>query len=382
MIAVIADDFTGAAEIGGLGIRHGLSVKIETEVIPDLEADLLVVATDTRSMSNEQAYMEVMNITSTLLNKGVDWIYKKNDSVLRGHVVKELSAQLKAADKDKALLVPANPALGRTVVDGFYFVNGKPLNETDFAEDPEFSLTSSSIKDLLGSCDEYKVRINKRGEEVGDGTITLGEATDSGDLNYWAEQVNSRIIPAGAAAFFGALLKAKGYKELTNGVEPDCELGRKMLIVCGSSFAKSRQVIINAKLRGETVCEMPLKVFENDDEKFLNKWNEQIIERYQSSDKIFLVINRPIVSDDGFAKRLRLKFSLLVNNLLEKVGVDELIIEGGATASSILHKANLTSFLPQQELAPGVIRMNVIDKPGLNIIMKPGSYAWPNCIWN
>jgi len=32
MIAVIADDFTGAAEIGGVGLRYGLQVLIETEV--------------------------------------------------------------------------------------------------------------------------------------------------------------------------------------------------------------------------------------------------------------------------------------------------------------------------------------------------------------
>jgi hypothetical protein len=33
MIAVIADDFTGAAEICGIGLRHGLNVILETEAI-------------------------------------------------------------------------------------------------------------------------------------------------------------------------------------------------------------------------------------------------------------------------------------------------------------------------------------------------------------
>ena len=32
MIVVIADDFTGAAEIGGIGLKYGLKVVIETNL--------------------------------------------------------------------------------------------------------------------------------------------------------------------------------------------------------------------------------------------------------------------------------------------------------------------------------------------------------------
>ena len=55
MIAVIADDFTGAAEIGGIGIRHGLDVVIETEDISQTTADLVVFATNSRSLEAEKA---------------------------------------------------------------------------------------------------------------------------------------------------------------------------------------------------------------------------------------------------------------------------------------------------------------------------------------
>ena len=55
MIAVIADDFTGAAEIGGIGLRHGLDVIIETEEITQSSADLVVYATNSRSLEAEKA---------------------------------------------------------------------------------------------------------------------------------------------------------------------------------------------------------------------------------------------------------------------------------------------------------------------------------------
>ena len=55
MIAVIADDFTGAAEIGGIGLRHGMRVVIETEPVPNGQVDLLVIATDSRSKNQQDA---------------------------------------------------------------------------------------------------------------------------------------------------------------------------------------------------------------------------------------------------------------------------------------------------------------------------------------
>ena len=54
MLAVIADDLTGAAEIGGIGLSYGLKVEISSKVNPSTEADLLVIATDTRSKNGNR----------------------------------------------------------------------------------------------------------------------------------------------------------------------------------------------------------------------------------------------------------------------------------------------------------------------------------------
>ena len=51
MIAVIADDLTGAAELGGIGLRHGLKTEVRTIAGTKLPpaTDLLVIAADSRS---------------------------------------------------------------------------------------------------------------------------------------------------------------------------------------------------------------------------------------------------------------------------------------------------------------------------------------------
>ena len=55
MIVVVADDMTGAAEIAGFCLRYGLRVAFATEVTELPKADVLVVATDTRSMELNDA---------------------------------------------------------------------------------------------------------------------------------------------------------------------------------------------------------------------------------------------------------------------------------------------------------------------------------------
>ena len=60
MIIVIADDITGAAEIAGIAHRYGLRVLLSIDEICQGTGskevyDVMVIATDSRSYSSEQA---------------------------------------------------------------------------------------------------------------------------------------------------------------------------------------------------------------------------------------------------------------------------------------------------------------------------------------
>ena len=59
----------------------------------------------------------------------------------------------------------------------------------------------------------------------------------------------------------------------------------------------------------------------------------------------------------------------------------ELLVEGGATAAAILQRLHLQAFTPVEELAPGVIRMQVAGNRQLCLTLKPGSYDWPAALW-
>jgi len=111
MIGVIADDLTGAAEIGAVGWRHGLRAEIVLAGEPSKEAGLVCVDTDSRSCDPNEAAHRAASAARLLRHCGADWFYKKTDSVLRGNVTPEIEAIVAELDFRGVLLVPANPSL-------------------------------------------------------------------------------------------------------------------------------------------------------------------------------------------------------------------------------------------------------------------------------
>src|SRR5947207_781597 len=129
MIAVIADDLTGAAEIAGLGWRHGLSAEILERDEPLSAAELVVIDADTRDCPVAEARRRVAAIARRIRERKPEWIYKKVDSVLRGNVLAEVEVMQKALGLERCLLAPANPAARRVIKGGKYFVRGVPVNQ-------------------------------------------------------------------------------------------------------------------------------------------------------------------------------------------------------------------------------------------------------------
>jgi uncharacterized protein YgbK (DUF1537 family) len=46
MIVIIADDFTGAAELAGISLRYGLATDVCLNEVVESDADVLIVCTD------------------------------------------------------------------------------------------------------------------------------------------------------------------------------------------------------------------------------------------------------------------------------------------------------------------------------------------------
>lgn len=367
MIVVIADDITGAAEIAGIGHRYGLSIHFVTRLGERLpECDLLVYATDTRSMSCEEAVKETRRVINELQTLGIHRLFKKTDSALRGHIIEELRVLLEETGYRNVLWLPENPSQGRTIEEGIYYLDHRPLAETDFAFDPEFPALTSSVIERFP-----EARWIQGDLPALSGQIFLADACSVQDIGNYLRQCSFDTLLAGAADLFTAYLESLGYRTVKR--TPFDGLGTKnALIVCGSTQSVSLEETPYCRRKRIRSCRMPYEVFKG----FIppDTWMESLKEDYRQRGTLLLTIGHPSEGGKAFALRLRNTIGEAVGRLILNCLPQEIIIEGGATAFSVLEKAGWQRFRITDEVASGVIRMK--SEAGPYVILKPGSYQW------
>ncbi|MDN3669364.1 four-carbon acid sugar kinase family protein [Echinicola jeungdonensis] len=381
MIAVIADDITGAAEIAGVCLRWGIPVSFSLDVKPVSGAKVMVIASNTRSMKEADAIKESKRLAEALVEMKVDNVFKKSDSVMRGHVAAEMKALAAQFKKEKMMLVPANPYTGRSIRDGIYYVDQKPLNETSFKDDPEFPAASSSVKELLRE-EELNVCTGKFTEEQDlKPGFNIPDSKTMGDLYAWASLMDSTVLPSGSAAFFEMYLK-RNFPEWMHGQEPDplSFLGNS-LMVAGSTHQNSKNFIDKAVENGTILSLMPKELKSpNAPESGVTKWSDEITKNLKGGDKVIMSAGKEKVTFENSNEVLKTKTAETVAKVLDRVPVRELLIEGGATAFAVIQQLHMGPLLPLQELSPGVVRMKAVDSD-LVLTIKPGSYVWPEAVY-
>lgn len=383
-IAVIADDLTGAAEIGGIGLSYGLRVEISRNVNAATTADMLVINTDARSLNEADAVEITRNISTQLKALNPQFIYKKIDSVMRGHVLPEITAQCEAMNLSHAIVVPANPALGRTLVKGHYYINNVPVHETSFGHDPEFPVAHShvltrfkQVADVMAVQPHYHTLNGK--------AVVIGEAETQGDLANWAEKLQHGTLAAGAAGFFTACMNALYPQKQGNNNVGNFNLNGPILYISGSTFKPSVGLIETLHAQNGPVSYMPVQLMQpgKTDHNLINYWANETAGFIANQNKAVMSIPTQDADHNGNnAVHRRTQMALAVKKVFEQVEVRELVIEGGSSAAAILDALNIETLQPVQELAPGVIR-SAVNKPyaNLHVTLKPGSYRWSDKVW-
>jgi len=372
MIVVIADDITGAAEIGGIALRYGLSVVVSDDVNINNNADVLVIYTNARSMKKEEAVEVMVGLTGKAMLLQPSLFYKKTDSVLRGYILPEMKAQMKVMNVDKGLLVPANPSLGRVIRNGKYYVNNELIHETGFYNDPEFPIKTSDVAEMLG-CENVAVKVLSKNESLIKTGISIGEAATAEDISEWAGQNHKSVLLAGGASFFNELL-AKNHQLKYTG-EKLVQLYSPLVLISGTTYQKNVEQI---KSYSNFVSYMPESILSNDNsnQHDFERWLDHITDILSKYNKVIIAVNNSgkILNP----QLVREKKAEIVKLIFKKIGIKELLVEGGSTAYSIVNGLGWHSFIPIAELQQGIVRMKVSDASDLYLTIKPGSYDWPS----
>lgn len=355
MVCVIADDITGAAEMGGIARRLGLSVCLSLDGHIREDCDVAVIATDTRSMTEEDAVSETRRVMSDLKEeRRIKAFFKKTDSALRGHVVAELSAMMEILDRKGALYLPANPTKKRVISDGRYLIDGVPIDETAFSFDPEFPAFSS--------------RLSERFPDAAIHNIQFSDALGADDIYGAVERAMSEnLLLAGAADLFTAFIRKYFPAAIGNSGFPEIAGAGSCIIICGSTQSDPPKCGVEPSF-------LPTGVY--DGIASADEWTDTLVEKYRERPhRVLIAVKDHHRTGREVALHLRQTMARAVGALVGVRVPDRLIIEGGATAYSILRDLGWNSFKIQEEIAPGVISM-LTANGDCTVTMKPGSYQW------
>ena len=258
MLTILADDLTGACDTGTLFAGQA-AVPVTVWPQPPPAAVVRVVDTETRALGAREAARRIEALAGTALPTRY---FKKIDSTLRGHVGVEVHALMRVLGTSCALLTPAFPAQGRTVIDRILMIDGRPIAETTLGRDPEFPrATTSNVVDLLrreldrplawipidqvrDGIESLTARLKRLA-----GTVAIADAETDDDLAALVEAALALKVPpllVGAAGLGRALAARLGL--LAERVAlPPC---RRSLIVAGSRHPATRAQIVVAREAG------------------------------------------------------------------------------------------------------------------------------------
>lgn len=159
---IVADDFTGANDIGIGLVNSGSNVSVilqQDDGILDLSADHhYIFCTDSRDDDCSVAQAKIHKIKSSFPQLSQQKILlKKVDSTLRGNIGAEIEA-LAGDDFPLVIVAIGAPSVGRTTIQGVCYVDKLPLIETEFASDPKSPIRSSCISDIISSQTDWPIQ--------------------------------------------------------------------------------------------------------------------------------------------------------------------------------------------------------------------------------
>lgn len=410
-VGVVADDITGAGDIGGLFAEHGYAVRVfgagaDLRTLPRLlegrRCDVLVVDTDSRFLAPEEARARVMRAARALQNLDCELYWKKTCSVFRGNVGAEFDALLDTLGAEFGAALAAFPKNGRTTLHGVHYVRGVPLDESEFKDDPVHPTRTANLLEVVGSQSRRPVRslpleAIRRGEARSaleaarqQGGYLLCDGETQGDLHELARLLHREPILLGSSAlaeelprFWDAPEPFKPLEGLDFGDSPNA------LVVAASVMPQTQAQVrafveaggVELVLEGKGALEQP-------EEARQSLAGQAVWHLRQGQHVLIRSENHPQavrqtrqlgqslgMSGVEVSQRISGLLAEVAREALNQTDVRRLIVLGGDTSASVCRALGIEEMVVLEEIQPGLpSSLAVLEKP-LLLVLKSGSFG-------
>lgn len=255
-VSVLADDSTGAADtvvqFRNAGWKSYLLVSEDsTEDLGVSGALAISRSLSTRALPEPMAAQRTSMAVEEEIAHGSKRLFLKVDSTLRGSINGQIEGALRAWSKlypgAYAVVCPAYPDMGRTVVDGKLLVYGELLHRSGAAVDPVTPVSTSVVTDIIGPAVSVTPGL-RTGAQLADviarhafaSSRVVMDARSNNDLELIGEAVDllgPQVITVGSAGVARVVARRWLESDTPRLPAPRLAMQRGLLVVVVSSLS-------------------------------------------------------------------------------------------------------------------------------------------------
>lgn len=424
---IVADDLTGAmdsaVQFAGAGWKTKLALTMPLSDSVE-RGSVTAFVTDARAKPATAANDSTATAVSGLLASGIERLFVKIDSTLRGSVIHQVHGALAAWSSQHpdpiAIVCSAYPAMGRTIENGRMLVNGHPVHTTAIARDPVTPMITSDLVELLpgsvgfrlseGTAAENAARL----EAAADGIATkpsviAADATTDDDLARLAQAVellSARAVPVGAAGLAGAMAAVWAEDSATSldvagssptdsstvaaVTVPDSSSGRRVIVVVSSLHDVSRAQV------EQLMCAWPsdqVRTFEPPLDEALNvesiaDWTRQELAKSPALPSVVVISSpseRPAQQRDGdrtAAELIAESLATITDLVFEHDRIDVIFLLGGEGTRAVLGRLGAEALIVRNAVREGIPLASLEGgkAEGVMVITKAGGFGSPTTV--
>lgn len=418
-VGVVADDITGAGDIGVMFSKHGYAVRIfgsgtDLRTLPQrlrsCRCDVAILDTNGRLDAAPLAYRKVRRAASALKQVGCQLYWKKTCSVFRGNVGVEFDALLDELGEEFGVAVAAFPKNGRCTRDGLHYVHGRLLAESEFARDPVHPMTESNLVTLLSAQTKRAVgliplHLVQQGPEAIrqelDGARAAGISYALCDAERQEDLAAIAAAAAGERVLLGSSALAEELPKVWAPPAPfDPLAGVKfadaggVLVVAGSVMPQSQAQVEAMAAAGAKVVTLASDAALTSPDAAVTAIAREAVDALQRG--IHTVIrseNHPdavaaahaLGEERGMepAAVSRLISALLARaaqKTLAETSTSRLVVLGGETSGAVCRTLGIDETLVLDEIAPGLPVSLALGERPMQLVLKSGSFGGPGFV--
>lgn len=406
LLGCIADDFTGASDLASFMVASGLRT-VQLIGVPEKPVDLggaqaVVIALKSRTQATAAAVRDSLAALRWLQVQGCERFYFKYcstfDSTSQGNIGPVADALLDALGEPFTIACPALPVNGRTVYNGYLFVDGRLLNESGMEQHPLTPMTDASLVRLLDAQTRGRVELVNsatlsEGAEVTraafDRLVVEGvryaivDTLDNDDLVTIGRAARHlKLVTGGSGLAIGvaASLAEEAILPRQPGSDRLAPVGGDAVVLSGSCSVMTRQQVAVFAEQHPSLKIDPLALHQGQQDvdsvlQWFLEWRERGPVMIYATDEPEAIRHSQAQLGVEQAGAIVETFMACLVEALAAQGVRKFVVAGGETSGAVVKALEVVALQIGPSIAPGVpLTRSLGDIPAL-MALKSGNFG-------